>query len=448
MILLDIFTFLGRMHPLIVHLPIGFLLLALIFDGASYFKRYAHLSRAVPFSLLVGFAFAAIACVLGYMLSLTGDYDDQVLSQHRLSGISLTITAGVLYILTTARLKRFFSIPRSFFSGLALIAFFLLSYTGHLGANLTHGNNYITLETLLHQPREKPTRVEEAWLFEDIVQPILAQRCFQCHRADKKKGKLSMENLAMMLEGGKHGPAVVPGDLSGSELFRRITLDPAHEDFMPTDGKTPLTQAETEIIRWWIEKGMAAEGQKLASIDNYEEIMPLASSVLGLSAPAGYVVGTSSVNEHANTNIPDLTDMTPVDNLRKKGLRVRLMQHQPVMLDVTLPAGSGKKITDFENELQSVAANIIWLNLSDNDFTDADLTILQQMSNLEKLRLQKNPVSDDITRYLGNLEHLEAVNLNETRLTNAGLTRLKQNPAIRRIYSWRTQCDSARYSRQ
>jgi hypothetical protein len=36
MILLDIFSYLGRMHPLVVHLPIGFLVLAAIFDILTY----------------------------------------------------------------------------------------------------------------------------------------------------------------------------------------------------------------------------------------------------------------------------------------------------------------------------------------------------------------------------------------------------------------------------
>ncbi len=51
-------------------------------------------------------------------------------------------------------------------------------------------------------------------------------------------------------------------NLSESELYRRITLDPGHEDFMPTDGKTPLTKSETEMIRWWIENADAQRRKK------------------------------------------------------------------------------------------------------------------------------------------------------------------------------------------
>ena len=90
MILLDISTFLGRMHPLLVHLPIGFLLLALLLDAIAYIPKYAHLRSAVSFALLAGFAAAVITCCSGYRLSLTGDYDYKTLSHHKIAGIILS----------------------------------------------------------------------------------------------------------------------------------------------------------------------------------------------------------------------------------------------------------------------------------------------------------------------------------------------------------------------
>lgn len=441
MILLDIFTFLGRMHPLIIHLPIGFLLLAIIFDIVSYHKKFEFLHRAVPFTLLIGFASAAAACVLGYMLSRTGDYDHQILNNHKLSGISLALMAGMLYGLTTASFRKVIRVPRPLFSALSTATLILLSYTGHQGANLTHGSNYITLETLMHKEREKPASIEEAMIFEDVVHPILEKRCMQCHQAGKKKGRLSMESLATMLKGGKNGPSVVPGNLIESELFVRITLDPSHEDFMPTDGKTPLTKAETDIIRWWIEKGMAVEGKKISELKDHEEIKPLASSLSGFNSPSGSQVNILT-GQRINADIPDSLHISSVENLRKKGLVVRVMLQKPAMLDVTLPPRSGKKMGGIANDLRPVAKNIIWLNLSDNDFTENDLDILKLMSNVEKLRLEKNPISDGISTHLEGLKYLEAVNLNETKLTPAGLVNLRKNSAIQRIYTWKTRCDS------
>ncbi len=441
MIPLDIFNFLGRLHPLVVHLPIGFILLAMIFDGVSYIKKYDHLNRAIPFTLLIGFVSAGAACVLGYMLSLTGDYDEQILNNHKISGILLTIMAGILYGMTTAPFRKITSIPRLLFSTLSMATIFLLSYAGHQGGNLTRGSNYITLETLMRQERVKPTQVGEAMIFEDVVHPLLEQRCVQCHRQGKKKGRLSMETLASMLKGGKDGPSVVPGKLNESELFRRITLDPSHEDYMPADGKMPLTKPETEIIRWWIEKAGAVEGKKISELKDGDEVKSLAASLLGLGGHS-LAEMNSLTDQKINMSIPDTLDMTLVENLRKKGVVVRVMLQKPVMLDVTLPPGSGIKMEAIENDLKPVVRNIIWLNLSDNDFTENDLGVLKQMSNVEKLRLEKNPIADGISNSLEGLKYLEAVNLNETKITTACLNKLQQNPAIKRIYTWKTMCDS------
>ena len=56
MIFTDIITFLGRFHPLVVHLPIGFLLMGAAFNVLSYFPNYRFLKDATSFTLLAGFS--------------------------------------------------------------------------------------------------------------------------------------------------------------------------------------------------------------------------------------------------------------------------------------------------------------------------------------------------------------------------------------------------------
>jgi uncharacterized membrane protein len=101
MMLLDIMTFLGRLHPLVVHLPIGFLVLGLVFELLSYIPRYSILKGAVSTALLFGFISAVAACIFGYMLSLSGEYDAGVLSNHRLAGIVVAIVSGIVWSMTT-----------------------------------------------------------------------------------------------------------------------------------------------------------------------------------------------------------------------------------------------------------------------------------------------------------------------------------------------------------
>ena len=436
--LLNIFTFAGRLHPLVVHLPIGFLLLALLFDGLGYTRRYAHLRSAVPLTLLAGFVAAVLACILGWMLSSTGDYDASTLNNHKISGIILALIAGLLFLLTTPQARRRYVVGPRLFTVLLLGLMGLVSYAGHQGGNLTHGSDYLSLAMLMQKQRQKPDSVQVAYLYEDVVQPLLVQKCGQCHQPGKLKGKLSVQSLALLLKGGKSGPAVVPGKPDESELYKRITLDPGHEKFMPADGKPPLVKREVAIIRWWIEKGMAEEGKKLAEIKGNEVIRPQVAAVLGMGGADASEEGAAGIDQPINPDIPAAMDMALVENLRKKGLMVRIMLQRPVMLDVTLPASSGLKMADIKDDLARVGKNIIWLNLSNNGFTDSDLALLANMPNLEKLRLEKNPIDDGISHHLLALKHLEAVNLNETKVTALCVNELGKNTAIKRVYTWKT----------
>lgn len=436
MTLLDILTFSGRLHPLIVHLPIGFLLLATLFNLLSYTWKFGYLKQAVPIALLAGFVSAVLACIFGYLLSLKGDYDAGALNNHKLSGISLAAISGLLYFTTTSFFLKEIPVPRPLFSILLLCLLALVSYSGHQGASLTHGHEYLTMQVLLKQERPKPAHVEDALLFEDVIQPILQTKCVQCHRDGKNKGDLVLEDLEGILKGGETGPAVIPGNPDSSELIRRVMLDESHKDFMPADGKPPLTRNELQLIRWWVSKGQAGMGKTIAALGDSAILRPLAAQYLGFDAAEGKEI--SDVAADVNPGIPLTVDTSLVNNLRKAGFTVRLMLQKPLMLDVTLPVRSGIKADVFKSEILPLAKNIIWLNLSGNGFTDGDLDFLAALTNIEKLRLDNNPITDKISDQLIGLKHLEAVNLNATGITTSGVEELKKNAAIKRVYSWNT----------
>lgn len=443
MILGNIAVFAGHLHPLVVHLPIGFILLAAIFNILSYFKKYDNLKPAVSVTLLIGFISAVLACTFGYILSLSGDYDPVTLSHHKFSGIMLAAICGLLYFVSTERAKKEILIPGKLFSVVLLGLIVLLSYSGHQGASLTHGNDYLTMHTLMQEVRDKPASVQSAMIYEDLVATILQKKCSQCHQGGKQKGNLSVESLQTLLKGGKNGPAVVAGDLGKSELYKRITLDPEHKDFMPTDGKPPLTRIEVEIIKWWISQAGAVQGKTIAQLKNTAAIKSKTSAYLGFSKDEAGDGDEKGFIQAVNPDIPLSADTMLISKLRAKGLMVRMMLKKPVMLDITLPAKSGLKVADFQNELLPLAKNIIWLNLSGNNFTDNDLVLLKSFINLEKLRIDKNPVTDAVSNNLVTLKHLEAVNLNETQVTDLAVNNLKKNPGIKRIYTWRTAAKQA-----
>ena len=266
--LLDIPIFFGRFHPLIVHLPIGFLLMAVFFGMLSLIRKYRRLRNALPVALLLGSISAALACITGYVLSLAEDYDMDSVDNHMWAGICVTIISFLAYFMSIKKMP--LPIFRHFKTLIVTLIFLLIfiNITGHLGGSLTHGEDFLTssFRSDKQNQKRKISNMNDAYVFNDIVQPILQDKCGSCHNSSKKKGKLSVESYDAIIKGGKHGRVIKPGDTTGSEIIKRISLDPQDEKFMPADNKTPLTAGETAIIKWWIEKAAGKKDTKLSEI--------------------------------------------------------------------------------------------------------------------------------------------------------------------------------------
>jgi hypothetical protein len=104
------------------------------------------------------------------------------------------------------------------------------------------------------QPRVAAARVSPLVPYTE-VHAILRDRCEHCHNEDKTKGGLLMTSYEAILAGGEHGSAIIPGESAASRLVQMIEgkLDPR----MPYK-EDPLTRAEVELIRRWIDQGASA----------------------------------------------------------------------------------------------------------------------------------------------------------------------------------------------
>ncbi|WP_156307757.1 c-type cytochrome domain-containing protein [Sphingobacterium endophyticum] len=439
MMLLDIFTFSGRLHPLIVHLPIGFLIIAIVFDILSYIPKYQNLKPAVSITLFLSFIAAILASVFGYLLSLTGEYDLNILESHKFSGILFALLTGIYWLVSIDTFNLRSKMGNRLNSVLLIGLGVLLAFTGHQGASLTHGQEYLSFKVLTYKSRNKPKTINEVLIYEDLVGPILKSKCVQCHRADKMKGDLNLESFSEVGKGGKSGHAVVAGNLEKSELFRRVTLDSDHKEFMPSDGKPALTKDEVEIVKFWINAGASGDNVQFISMKDHQRIRPVIESYVGLSSSSNKLEAIPSDSSLLNPDIPTDINMADINALREKGLKVRIMLNKPLMLDVTLRSNSGIKLPEISPVLLKVSKNIIWLNLSENEIADTDLNILKEFHNLEKIRLDKNPITDQASEFLVGLKKLNAVNLNETNITEKSLNILAKNPNIKTVYSWNSK---------
>ena len=89
--------------------------------------------------------------------------------------------------------------------------------------------------------------------FAHEVVPILRKHCSECHTGDKKKGGLSMNTRATLLEGGENGVVVVPGQAQKSKILEVIvSADP--DIRMPPKGER-LSPAEVTTLRSWVAQG-------------------------------------------------------------------------------------------------------------------------------------------------------------------------------------------------
>src|SRR5439155_24057885 len=72
------------------------------------------------------------------------------------------------------------------------------------------------------------------------IKPVLKERCYSCHGALQQKAKLRLDTAKLIRQGGRHGPAIKPGDPEGSLLLEKV-CDPEEAKRMPPLGK-PLTE--------------------------------------------------------------------------------------------------------------------------------------------------------------------------------------------------------------
>ena len=256
--------FLGRFHVLMLHIPIGIIVAILALEILARKEKFRHLASASAFLWMAAAVSAILTVILGYMHFAEGGFDGPSAAQHRTFGTALAVIITVVAVLRSSRFAPNYA---PVFLPAALLMFLLASITGHYGGNLTHGSTYLVeyapqpIRSLAGlAPRRPPVEsFGAADPFLDLVGPMLRARCEGCHNEDKRQAELVLTNYDGLLQGGETGDAVVARRPQFSELYRRITLAPSDEAFMPAEGKTPLTDAEVQIIRWWIEAGLPNE---------------------------------------------------------------------------------------------------------------------------------------------------------------------------------------------
>ncbi|TAK97158.1 MAG: hypothetical protein EPO07_13815, partial [Verrucomicrobia bacterium] len=86
------------------------------------------------------------------------------------------------------------------------------------------------------------------------LQPLFAERCYDCHGEKKQESAFRADNRADLLKGGDHGPALVVGKSAESTMV--LVLAGLHEDIAAMPKKREkLTPEQIGLVRAWIDQG-------------------------------------------------------------------------------------------------------------------------------------------------------------------------------------------------
>ena len=135
---LDTLTFFGRLHPLLVHLPIGFLIIAVLIS-VKRDDRSINFNRFVSFIWFLSFISSAFTALMGWLLAQNGHYIEDMLKLHQWTGIILVILSCIGWVFHLRNLK----VSKIIIQINNVLIIFLLLIVGHLGGSLTHGENYL-----------------------------------------------------------------------------------------------------------------------------------------------------------------------------------------------------------------------------------------------------------------------------------------------------------------
>ena len=93
--------------------------------------------------------------------------------------------------------------------------------------------------------------------FNESIQPILSENCYQCHGPDaaSRKGELRLDRAEFAFLPRKGGAAIVQGQPQESLLVRRIESTKASEVMPPPESHKSLKPEQVTLLKRWIAEG-------------------------------------------------------------------------------------------------------------------------------------------------------------------------------------------------
>jgi uncharacterized membrane protein len=414
----------GRTHPLLVHFPIVLVLLYVLGSLVSLLSKAKSDSsyRAMNDLLLLLAALSSVlTALMGLFLSREEGYDPDALQLHKWGGVILSVfTLGWYYLRFS--LQSIKILPYC----VSVLALGIILVTGHQGAGITHGQNFL-FAPMTPEKKKHMVPFEEAIVFADLVKPILEEKCMSCHNSKKAKGQLVMESEELLLKGGKNGKLWDSTATDFGLLLQRVHLPLEQKKHMPPHGKPQLTEQELEIIAQWIRKG-ASFTLKAADLPAEDTLRLIAAKTLMDSETAQYdfEAADPDVIQRLNTSNRAVAQ----ESLNSPALNVSFFN---------------AKLFDAQQlkELGEIKKQIVTLDLSKMPVKDADIKMIGEFENLRRLYLNFTDITGSSLSELQKLKFLKTLSLSGTQVNTRELAQLKSFPQLKTVYVWNIPADTA-----
>jgi hypothetical protein len=275
--------------------------------------------------------------------------------------------------------------------------------------------------------------VPEAVAYTDIISPILESKCYGCHNANKQKGGLRMDEINLLMKGGKNGKIIEPGNADASEMIKRLLLPTDDDHHMPPKEKPQPTESQIALLHWWITNN-ADTKKKVKELVQTEKIKPI---LMALQTPV--------VEQKPRTDIPaveiEKADDKIIEQLKARNIMVLPVAQNTHYLMANFVTDSVVDKTDLQLLVQ-LKPQLIWLKINNTNIADDALASIAQLTSLTKLDLSNTFISDKGLALLNANIHLQTLNLVGTKVTQAGIAALKGLTQLQSLYLYRTGFDS------
>ncbi|MGC6501976.1 MAG: c-type cytochrome domain-containing protein, partial [Flavobacteriaceae bacterium] len=377
--------YIGRFHPIVLHLPIGALLFSYLIALLGL-KEYESFRKTLLLGIIFSFVSALIASLLGLLLYNYGDYDKVSIQNHMILGWITTFSIAILW----AAFEKVHY--KSVFIPLFTFSIITLSLTGHFGGQITHGETYLVLPS----PQEEvmTVRRDSIQIYQQAVAKIFNKKCVSCHNFSKRKGGLALHTPEAIAAGGENGAPYLIGNSEKSKIIQYSSLPLEDKMHMPPKGRPQLTPSEIKVFAYWINQG--------ATFDQHLNLTSLPVEV------------KKSFEQFLPEELPKVNPLNfkVLIDLKNNGFRVTRYIADKPFVQVKF---EGEKLTEKEvSSLVNAAEHIVELEISGYELPSLFWEEIDQFKNLYKIRLDRTNTQDKQLEKLVELP-LRSLNISQTQ---------------------------------